>query len=268
MHICISVDGVSSIHENVRGVPGCFSKTIEIINELHANKDLYCDSFSFGCTISRYNIHNIKETEAFFSQYKDISVEYHLAIPNKRIKTFDDYEDYYVLNDNEARFLAVEFFYEKFQTEENNKKKKQYFVNYYFLKNRGRGRLCKCDYLCRDVTIDENLNMSLCATASDIIGSLKENSATDIIKSSTTRECRRKISMHCNDCIHYSYNDLSLKGRFAYVRELTRYRFVYEYYEVASLKSFHQRLFHKIILCKRWVYYYLKMIYRYLWKLQ
>ena len=266
LHVCISIDGVGPVHENVRGVPRCFSKTTEIINELCVNKDRYCDDFSFGCTISQYNISSIKETDSFFSQYKDISIEYHLAIPNKRIKTFDDYEDYYVLNNKEARFLAAEFFYEKFQTESNERKRIQYFVNYYFLKNGGKGRLCKCEYSNRDVTIDENLNLSLCAAASDIIGSLKEKSAYDIINSSTTRECRRMISKQCDNCIHYSYNDLSIKGKIAYVRELTRYEFIYEYYECLSIDGFFQRLKPLASLYKRWGSFYLKMIYKYLWK--
>lgn len=268
INICISFDGVGEIHENVRGIHNCFKRTTRIIEELYSNKDVYCDSFSLGCTLSKYNIAFIREIESFLSNYKDINIEYHLAVPNKRIKTFDDYKDYYVLNDEKSRLLAAEFFYEKFLKSSNSRFKRQQFVNFYFLKEKGKGRLCTCDYLNRDVTIDENLNMSLCATASDAIGCLRDESASILIKKKRLKEIENEIVHLCNECVHYSYHSLTIKGRVKYINELIRNRFIFEYYRIECVEKCFSRQKQRLLFLKNISYEYLKMFYFYVWKLQ
>lgn len=268
LNICISIDGVGAVHETVRGIPNCFSRSKEILDELYKNKECYCDSFSVGCTLSKYNIGFVREIEAFFSQYDGLSVEYHLAVPNKRIGTFNDYEDYYVLNDEKSRLLATEFFFERFKTSWDEHLKRQSFVNYYFLKNKGHGRLCGCDYLSRDVTIDENLDMSLCATASDVIGNLKEFCASDIIKSRKRKVIQKYLKKQCDSCVHYSYYPLTFKGLLAYIHAIMSEKYAMEYYDACSHKQWKRRLSHRCSLAKRFLYDYSKLLYRYLWKLR
>lgn len=264
--ICISVDGAGVVHENVRGIPNCFGKTKEILDELYKNKENYCDTFSVGCTLSKHNIGYIRETENFFSLYEGLMVEYHLAIPNKRIGTFNDYSDYYVLNDEKSRQLATEFFYEKFRNTNDENKKRQYFSNYYFLKNKGKGRLCRCDYLNRDVTIDQNLGLSLCATASDIIGNLKEANATNIINSKRRKKIHKSLKTKCDTCIHYSYHPLTTKGRWVYIRELLRDKYVFEFYDAIPKSNMRLITRRNLSLTKRYTKDCLKLIYKIIWK--
>lgn len=268
MNICISIDGVDKIHEQVRGVPNCFSRSKEILDELYNNKEKYCHSFSVGCTLSKYNIKNIRETEEFFSRYNNLKVEYHLAVPNKRIRTFDNSEDYYVLYDSQASHLATEFFYEKFRSSSESGFKRQQFVNFYFLKNRGKGRICKCDYLCRDVTIDESLNLALCATASEIVGNLKKQTIKGILNSTTLKREVKSLRKRCNTCIHYSYHPLSLCGRLVYINELLHNKYIFSYYSARSHKSFKVRTLLTVLLAKQFCHDYLLYLYLYLWKLQ
>ena len=269
LHICISVDGYGKVHELVRGIPNCFSKTVEILNELYQNKDTYCHSFSIGCTISRYNIGYIKETEQFLQSYKGVTVEYHLAVPNKRIKTFEAFQDYYVLTESRARLLAATFFYEKYLSERYEAKRRQYFANYWFL-NKGKGqRITTCEYLYRDVTIDEQLNLSLCTTASNVIGNLKKHKASTLIHSNMASNERKRLKEECcSTCIHYSYYPLTLKGRFSYIHEELRNRFVLDYYEARSARSFLERTKKTFKLSARVAYHYFKMTYKLIWKLQ
>ena len=268
LNICISVDGYGSVHEKIRGIPNCFNRTKSIIDELYNNTKVYCDSFSVGCTLSKQNIEYIRETEAFFSRYKNLTVEYHLAVPNKRIKTYEDNDDYYILNENKTRFLATEFFFEKFKNAPEGRFKRQQFVNYYFLKNKGKGRLCKCDYLKRDITIDENLNIALCATASEIVGNLKESTATEIIQSKKTKKESSRIKKTCNTCIHYSYNQLTLRGRILYINELIHQKYALKYYSIATLNDNFLRFKSLICFFESICYEYLKYLYLYIWKLQ
>lgn len=269
LHLCLSVDGVGKVHELVRGIPHCFEKTQLILQELYSNKDAYCHAFSVGCTLSIHNIAFVRETEAYLNNFKGINVEYHLAVPNKRIKTFSDYQDYYVIDDEKARHLATEFFYGKYLSAAKEGYRRQCFANYFFLNNKGKGRLCTCEYLHRDVTIDEDLNMALCATASDIIGNLREQSATSIINNNKAKVERRRLRKDCCDyCIHYSYQPLTLHGRWTYIQEEIKNRFVLRYYDVRSEQSCVKRVKSTCSLTARIIYNYLKLIYRILWKLQ
>lgn len=269
LHICLSVDGFGKVHEEVRGVPHCFEKTQHILQELYTNKENYCHSFSVGCTLSRHNIAFIRETEAYLNSYEGLNVEYHLAVPNRRIKTFSDYQDYYVMNHEESRRLATEFFYCKYLSANDESYRRQCFANYYFLSNKGKGRLCTCEYLHRDVTIDENLNMALCATASDIIGNLNELSATTIINNNKTKQERKQLRKNCCDsCIHYSYHPLTIRGRWAYIQEEIKNKYILRYYDVRSDESLVKRFKGTCSLSGRIVYNYLKLIYRLIWKLQ
>lgn len=269
LNICLSVDGVEGVHEEVRGIPNCFKKTKTILHELSENEELYCHEFTVGCTLSRYNIAFIRETEAFFQNYKDLRVEYHLAVPNKRIKTFTEYHDYYVLDDERARNLATEFFYGKYLSATNESYRRQCFANYYFLKTNGKRRLCTCDYLDRDITIDENLNVSLCATASSNIGCLCQQSATTIINSQNARKERKLLKRdYCNTCIHYSYHSFTLYGRWIYIQEEIRNMFVYRYYEARATQGWMQRTIATLSIFLRILYTYLKLTYRIIWKLQ
>lgn len=267
LHICISVDGYGGVHEMVRGVQNCFSKTKMILDTLYSDTSRYCHSFSVGCTLSIYNIDYIKETESFLSGYPGMRVEYHCAIPNKRINTFDD-ADYYVLNDNQKRLLAAEFFYEKFRISQDQHQRYQNFSNYYFLKNKGVGRLNVCSYRNRDVTIDENLNLSLCATASDIIGNLKKDSATDLIKSREYKQVLADVCKYCNRCGHYSYFPLTLRGRILYIREIMKIKYALDYYSLFTVCQFWKRQKMKWAFYRRYVKDYLLNFYYLIWKLQ
>lgn len=207
--LTLSIDGFSNIHDKVRGIPGNFKKVTEDIEEILSHKDIYCDELLFGCTISKYNVAYMSQTETFFSHY-NIPVYYHLAVPNKRIGTFDNHP-YSVFSDKRSRLLAEEFFLSKWLQERNLNKMMLYFGTYYYLKTNGEKRIITCPYKYRDVTIDENLNFYLCATASDIIGNLKNETASNLLESGKIKLMQRKIAPLCNNCIHYQ-GLLTIKG--------------------------------------------------------
>lgn len=266
LNVCLSVDGVALIHEQIRGVPNCFSKSKEILEELSCHKDKYCHSYFIGCTLSRNNISHIRETEAFFGQYKNVPIEYHLTVPNKRIGTFEDYERYFVLTDEEARHLATEFFYERFLKAGSQRERQQYFANYYFL--RYGKRLCKCDFKLRDITINEDMEMSLCATASDAVGDLKKDSASVIVKSKHIDKEYKSIKQKCSGCIHYSYHPLTIKGQFLLIHEILKNRFALAYYDAMSSQRFASRMKRLYSLTRSLMYESLRLIYHYIWRLQ
>lgn len=212
----LSVDGINSIHDNIRGIPKAYPRIKYLLDEISSNKNKYCDDFIIGCTISQYNIPYIREIEYELQKYSNAYIEYHLAVPNKRIHTFNNSTDYNVLYDERSRILATEFFYRKSKEAVGLTDKIKFFSIYFYLKNKGNGRLCNCNYLYKDVTIDENLNLYLCATASNTAGSLIEKSATTIKRNGILKKLSKENHNYCNQCIHYSSTP-TIKGLIIYV---------------------------------------------------
>lgn len=221
----LSLDGYGKVHENVRGVPNCFSRSIRILDALASGVDQYVDAFALGCTISKYNIEYIAELEAFVNTMQ-FDAYYHLAVPNKRIGTFTD-ADYSVLSDERAKNLAIEYFYAKWMTTSLKHKplvKFRNFANYYYLKNDGRKRLASCMYKYRDITITEKLDIALCATASDIIGNLHDADITSIMRGAKLREVELNTMQQCETCIHYC-DTPSIKGLVVFFAATLKERF-------------------------------------------
>lgn len=224
--LTLSIDGVGIIHDQTRGIPLAFQRSERILNHFKENIDKYCDSFNIGCTISNKNVPYIRETADYLKQYP-FKVYYHLAVPNKRIHTFDN-ADYYVIKDERNRLLALEFFqslYSETSIRKSPIDKFRAFANYYFLKTKGSCRLAQCYYKFRDVTIDENLDLSYCATASDTIGSLSNSSPKALIKSNKGKETSKHILKECATCVHYS--DIpTIKGLFIFAYQIFKDRYM------------------------------------------
>ena len=221
----LSVDGYGHTHELTRGVPNCFVRTVRILDEFKDDLSCYCDIFNIGCTISTYNITHIQQVVAFLKQYP-FKAYYHLAVPNKRIHTFND-ANYYVLTDERKRLLAEEFFLEQYhQTsfKKNPIDKFRAFANYTFLTSNGKKRLAQCYYKYRDVTIDENLDLSYCATASDNIGNLNNHKPLQMINSKRGQDILSHVKENCSTCVHYS--DIpTISGGFLFIKNILKERF-------------------------------------------
>jgi len=225
----ISIDGISGSHDFVRGIKGAYEKTINSLELILQEKEKYCDYIEVGCTVSKYNVGYLSAIDSTLSAFK-IPIIYHLAVPNKRIKTFNN-SDYSVFEDERARILAAEFFFTQFLTVKSKLAKFRNFSTYYFLLNKGKYRLSACDWLRRDVTIDENLNLYLCATASENIGNLRENPASFYLAKKRFNAIENDISNLCDSCIHY--NSLpTIKGLIvflvSYLNEIFNWKFKFK----------------------------------------
>lgn len=219
--LCISLDGVGNVHDSIRGVDGNFNKTMSLIKSISEDKDQYCDNLIIGHTLSCFNIDKTYEIEDLLEPFR-LTLDVHLAVPNKRIGTYNDSDKYNILADEKCRQLAAEYFYTRFLESSELSDKARFFANYYYLRNKGKCRLVNCLYRYRDITIDENMNLSLCATASEPIGNLKEENASTIIKSNRTKKEIKRLLKDCNSCIHYSYYPLTIKGRVLFAQELVK----------------------------------------------
>lgn len=218
--LVFSVDSIGETHDIVRGVPNAFNKTSATVLEVLKDKSRYCDSFRLGCTISRYNVYELFKVESFADEH-NVDVEYHLAVPNKRIHTFNDAERYSVLFDEKAKLMAIEFFQSRMSKAKNIGDKMRYYMQILYLQNGGKGRLSTCNFRYRDITIDENMEFYLCATASDSLGNIHDEGVENVTSKERFRKAEKQVFANCDTCIHYCWSP-TIKGVFVIALEKLR----------------------------------------------
>lgn len=231
VYLTVSIDGVKEIHDRVRGVAGAFSKTAHSLETLRRYKDKYCDILDIGCTVSNQNVDYIPQVECFADSLR-IDAYYHPAVPNKRLHNFHD-KDFSILYNTRSMQLGTEYFYCRYKKTSGLRHKLRSYLIFYYLSNKGKGRLAGCQYLRGDITITESLDMFLCATASDKVGNLKEMSATALLKSGALDREEINISRYCNTCVHYIVFP-SLKGCIHFMKQLF-HPYVWIHYKIKSL---------------------------------
>lgn len=231
VYLTVSMDGVGQIHDEVRGVKSAFSKTLNTLSLLNANKEIYCDMLDVGCTISSKNVDYIPEVECFVDSLC-IDAYYHPAVPNKRLHNFED-KDFSIMYNRRSRQLAMEYFYSRYKKTSNIRHKLRSYLIYYYLLNKGKGRLAGCQYFKGDVTITENLDMFLCATASGKVGNLNENSATELWKTGKLDKEAEQVQKYCETCVHYIVFP-SLQGAWYFLKQLLQ-PYIWIHYKIKSL---------------------------------
>lgn len=223
LHLQISLDGVGDIHNEIRGVKVSFNRSLHVLNELCLHKEKYLDAFDIGCTVSRTNVDYLVPFEDYFSTY-DVPIYFHLAVPNKRIHNFDD-APFSVLKDKHTTQMAKEFFYSRAEQADSRLEKIRCTLIYLYLAGKTQRRMFMCNYLYQDITINENLDTFLCATASDKVGSL-----IDGIPSYKNYNCLvNNTRQHCDTCIHYA-NLPNIRGLWTYfLYKLSTFKWIRKY---------------------------------------
>jgi len=229
-HLSISLDGVGQVHDKVRNIPNAFKKTLATIEEIQNNKSLYCDTFNIGCTIVKQNIDNIVELDAF-AQSKNIEVEYRLGVPNKRISS-DKNLDQYAIKEKHHIQSAKEFFHYQMTKSKSIYDKFKYFSIIYSLENNSSKRLLGCTWKDEGITLDRNGNLYYCAVASDCIGNIRNNTGEEIFFDKKNIQYRKNlIKISCDTCIHDYTGRIELKSLYCFIKEFVLNQYAMRYYK-------------------------------------
>lgn len=215
-HVSISLDGVGSIHDIVRGKPKTFEKTISTINEIMQNKSSYCDSTDVGCTIVKQNIDYLIELD-MYAKAKKFDIKYRLGIDNKRIES-DRLRDSYSVIYSPLKQSAQEFFHARYWNAKGLRDKFKYFSIYYWLVIEKK-RLLGCAWKDNGITMDARGELFYCAVASDRIGSLREDNGEKVFFDENNINYRKSIIKNdCNNCIHDYNGRLEIKNILIFIK--------------------------------------------------
>ena len=202
IYLTLSLDGIDDIYSTVRGIPKGDNRVIQTLIAIKSNLNQYCDSLTIGTTISINNVYYLSQIEDV-SRRLGIPVNYHIAVPNRRIYTSDDYKRYSIFEDEHARLVALEFFFGLYKYSSGVREQLLYFQNYEFIKHEGRRRFSACSYKKQDITLDEKLNVYFCAKESKKIGNACDESIRMIMKKQEAKEEEKRIRTTCSSCGHY-----------------------------------------------------------------
>ena len=214
LNLTLSVDGIGDMQNFHRGHHNGWEHTKNTFNLILSQKNLYCDDLNIICTITKYNIYDINDVDVWAKSI-NVPIAYNIATVNVRIDNVDKVEDFSIFNDEHARLMAQEFFFNLFSLT----KSKRYFAIYYFIKNRKRIANCPCMNNSW-VTLTPNKQLGYCATHSNELGDAYENSAYDLFNNNLSHLQFIK-NTYCDTCSHYIYT-LNREGKKEYYKELIR----------------------------------------------
>lgn len=226
-HVSISLDGVGSIHDNVRRVPGGFLKTMATVTELVKNQHKYCDSYELGCTVVSQNIDHLIELDTY-AKLHNYTIKYRLGIDNKRIES-DKLRDMYSVIYSPLRQNAREFFHYLFLNTKGLVDRFKYYSIFYWLSHDVPERLLGCAWKDEGVTLDARGELYYCAVASDSIGSLRDGDGDGdgkgIFFSDENIEYRKSIvKSKCDDCIHDYNGQVKFINLVQFIKAIFEYR--------------------------------------------
>jgi len=217
-HISISLDGVGSVHEKVRGRKKSFERTKSTIDEILNNPNKYCDSFDIGCTIVKQNIDNLVELDTF-AKLNGYNIRYRLGIDNKRIQSDLIRENFTVIY-SPLRQSAKEFFHYLMSISGDlNLQYKNYAILDWLCLEMPK-RLLGCAWKDEGITLDSRGELYYCAVASKSIGSLRQKGGEDIFFDSKNISYRQSIvNNECDNCIHDYHGTPQLKDLIIFLKE-------------------------------------------------
>ncbi len=233
-HISVSLDGVGTIHDNVRGISKAFEKTTASIDEIMKNRHLYCDTIDVGCTLVKQNIDYIVELDTYATR-KSYDIKYRLGIENKRIGS-NLLRNRYSILDYPHKQTAKEFIHCQIGRAKNWSDKYKYFSIFYFLDSNNPKRLLGCTWREEGITMDSRGDLYYCAVASNKIGSLRrESGEQSFFNDSNINHRKDIINNYCDRCIHDYSGKPELGNVLLFFRYLTFEIFWVKLYKIKSM---------------------------------
>lgn len=200
--VSVSIDGVSAVHDTVRCMTGCFNKSLDTIRMIRDNKAMYCDVFNVICTISKLNVYDLNNIEAFAKEER-LNITYNIATEHERLNNKVKYNSYSLFTDPEAKMIAQEFFFRKFV----ESKSMMYYAIFKYLLSNGTHRPSSCSYLRQGITITPDGQMCYCATHSKKIGDATKGNIYKLYFENQKYNYEIE-NQFCERCSHYMGEDL------------------------------------------------------------
>jgi polysaccharide pyruvyl transferase WcaK-like protein len=198
LSIMISLDGVSDIHDAVRGRKGNFDAVQECMQYFLDNN--IGDAHSFGCTLIRDNVEHAEKL-MLYSMRRGIYCRFRVGIPHQRLYNDTSLEPFGLTR--QERFHLLNFIDTLISSYEQDQARKIFLLN---LRNQiayNEPRKNGCAWQGEGVTLESNGTLSYCAVQSPPLGNLIETpDKADVIYFQSTHVRDNILQTKCDGCLH------------------------------------------------------------------
>lgn len=194
-NVMVSLDGVGSVHDQVRGKPGNFDSAIRVIEDLKGRLNL---PLSVGCTITKTNLWHADDLLEYCKK-NDIYARFRVGEFIQRLYNFGQTSYIRGFDDDESYHLAMFFTQLEREYETRDAVRRTYRSIAGMLL--GQPRRTACPYQASAVVLDCRGDMQYCAPKSDKIGNALAKSSGRIYRSKIA-ERKRVRDNDCSTCIH------------------------------------------------------------------
>ncbi len=209
LDVMVSLDGVGTVHDRVRGAPGNFEEAVRVLDYVLSLGDDV--DVRVGCTVIRDNVHGLHEL-LDFCMARGVYVKFRLGVPHRRLynlapppprtigkSTWLDTHPF-ALDDSERWHIAQ--FLVGLTREYEPSLQQRFFYRSLAAQVLYRSpRRAGCDWQHRGVTVTSRGELMYCAVQSDVLGDACDTSAERLYYGG--REVLRRIlAEKCAGCAH------------------------------------------------------------------
>ncbi|MCR9295587.1 MAG: polysaccharide pyruvyl transferase family protein [bacterium] len=192
----VSLDGVGSVHDRVRGRPGNFHSAVRVLEFLRDSYD--SSSFRIGCTIIRENAFYLEDLLDWCQEF-GVYARFRVGIPHQRLYSLD-FDNPLAMPVNELFHVAN--FLDNLRSNYEQQVDRQKF--YLSLRNQlvyHAARTAGCAWKSHGVTLDSRGNLAFCAVASPNLGNALSSDVQQLYwgNANTLKQIQRKS---CSSCLH------------------------------------------------------------------
>lgn len=194
--VMVSLDGIGGIHDEVRGRPGNFQSSMNVLRWLSDSK--IADSFSVGCTIVKSNAYHVDELLEWCRQH-EYYARFRTAVQHQRLYNTPA-QNAFEFDEDERAYLAN--FFQGLATNYEPAVTRQRF--YRSLSKQlayGAPRSSGCMWAKAGVTLNHKAELAYCAVQSKTIGiALSDHVENEFWNNEPhLREIRQS---KCDECLH------------------------------------------------------------------
>lgn len=196
LDVMVSLDGVSEIHDQVRGRKGNFINAVKVIDFIKSSALVH--NARLGCTVIKDNVFGLHDLLEF-ARSKDIYVKYRVGIPHQRLYSKDK-TDPFSLTYEEKYHLAV-FLMNLINNYEKSEQQKYFYQSLVDQLMYNKPRAAGCDWQHRGATLTARGELMYCAVESKILGSAIEEDANRLY-TENHQHLAEIVNTKCGGCLH------------------------------------------------------------------
>lgn len=215
--VMVSIDGVGSAHDRVRGIKNNFSSAIAIFEFCRTTLGI---PTTFGCTISKQNVWEVDDF-LYYAKKHDMYGRFRVAEFINRLYNGD--RDKVIRNFDEDETYNLLLFFEKLKRhyEPGSTIKRTYRSIQNMLQ--GGERLIGCPYHNDGVVLGSKGQVNYCAPKGNDIGNALETSSQVLYKNNFAQK-EAIAERDCKNCIHDYHAGITYAEKQTQLTELTHHR--------------------------------------------